>query len=363
MGKTTDFLRKLDEFQVDVARELERVQQELREIDVLIRQSTAEVERLAQRNVQIQNKVRQMEANFDTVPREDIRALYTTAHEFQMRLFTMRSQVEQLQHKQRVLEQYAQYLERFLELARSRSGDLQVEDEQAILDPSELSRLTVTRIIEAQESERRHLARQMHDGPAQSLTNLILQAEICERLFDTDRARAKAELANLKNAANATFQKVRDFIFDLRPMMLDDLGLAPTVKRYVDAYQRKVDYRITLQVSGEERRLPATVEITLFRALQELLQNVTRHANAHQVLVQLVFEDAEVVLSVEDDGTGFEAIEVLQPSQRGQAVGLMAMQERIEMLGGHMQVDSSVGRGTRVYIRVPVVESEPAATT
>lgn len=358
MGKTTDFLRKLDEFQGDVARELERVQQELREIDVLIRQSTAEVERLAQRNVQIQNKVRQMEANFDTVPREDIRALYTAAQESQMRLFTMRSQVEQLQHKQRVLEQYAQYLERFLELSRSRSDESALSSGEALLDQAELSRLTVMRIIEAQESERRQLARQMHDGPAQSLTNLILQAEICERLFDTDKSRAKVELTNLKNAANATFQKVRDFIFDLRPMMLDDLGLAPTVKRYVDAYQRKVDYRITLHVTGEERRLPAPVEITLFRALQELLQNVTRHANANQVLVQLGFQDDDVVLSVEDDGTGFEVTEALQSSQHGRAVGLAAMQERIEMLGGQFHVDSSIGRGTRVYIRVPIAEAE-----
>ncbi|MDQ7031001.1 MAG: hypothetical protein Q9O62_15150 [Ardenticatenia bacterium] len=119
MGATTDFLHKLEEFQADVTRELERVQQELREIDVLIRQSTSEVERLAQRNLQIQNRVRHMEANFDAVPREDIRALYTAAQESQMRLFTMRSQVEQLQNKQRVLEQYAQYLQRFLELAKA----------------------------------------------------------------------------------------------------------------------------------------------------------------------------------------------------------------------------------------------------
>ncbi|MDQ7031002.1 MAG: sensor histidine kinase [Ardenticatenia bacterium] len=220
----------------------------------------------------------------------------------------------------------------------------------------ESSRLLVTRIIEAQEGERRQLARQMHDGPAQSLTNLILQAEICERLFDTDPDRAKAELTNLKNAVNTTFQKVRDFIFDLRPMMLDDLGLAPTVKRYIDAYQGKVDYRITLHVTGEERRLPAPVEITLFRALQELLQNVTSHANAHQVTVQLNFQDGEVVLTVEDDGVGFDTVEALQPAQRGQAVGLKAMQERIEMLGGHLQVDSSIGHGTRVYIRVPATE-------
>ena len=110
----------------------------------------------------------------------------------------------------------------------------------AVTPESEItSQTSIVRIIEAQEQERQRLVRQLHDGPAQSLTNLILQAEICERVFDTDSERARHELGELKTAVTLTFQKVRDYMFDLRPMMLDDLGLIPTIRRYVDDYNEK----------------------------------------------------------------------------------------------------------------------------
>src|SRR5581483_11289058 len=104
----------------------------------------------------------------------------------------------------------------------------------------------VIQTIEAQESERQRLAQQMHDGPAQSLTNLILQAEIVERLFDSEPARARSELGQLKTSANVTFQRVRDFIFALRPMMLDDLGLLPTVRRYTQQFETINKLPVTL---------------------------------------------------------------------------------------------------------------------
>lgn len=356
---TTSFLRKLEKFSVDVADELDTVQEELREIDVKIRQSTSEVERLAKRNARLQNKVRQMEEDLSSWSRDDMRALYTAAQKAQMRLFMMRSQVEQLQNSQRQLERYEQELQRFLELTQERPGDFMLTDgagepEAGRIEP------TITRVIQAQERDRRHLARQMHDGPAQSLTNLILQAEICERLFETDPDRVQDELESLKSAANSTFQKVREFIFDLRPMMLDDLGLVPTFKRYINAYKPKVDFEISLQISGEERRLPGTAEITLFRAMQELLQNTASHADAHHVQVQLDLRDTEVTLIVEDDGGGFDTVEVLDAVSR-RTVGLPALQERIEMLGGELYLDSDPGRGTRARVRIPTDTLEETA--
>jgi two-component system sensor histidine kinase DegS len=110
-------------------------------------------------------------------------------------------------------------------------------------------------IVKAQEAERQRLSRQMHDGPAQALSNFILQTEIAMRLLDADPAQAKEELGSLKMAAMGTFQKVRNFIFELRPMMLDDLGLVPTVRKYVDAFKEQTSLEVNLQVTGNERRL------------------------------------------------------------------------------------------------------------
>ncbi len=333
-------------------KEYEQIQRELKEIDVLIRQSTTEVERLAQRNAQIANRLHQMEANIDTYPRSDIKEIYTAAHESQMRLFMMRSQLEQLQNRQKSLEQQSQRILRIIEsISQIAPGDLGGEEEAAAPGQS-----SIVRIIEAQENERLRLARQIHDGPAQSLTNLILQAEICERLFDTDPVKARVELGNLKNAVNVTFQKIRGFILTLRPMMLDDLGLMPTLKQYIQDFEEKSGISTNLTVFGRETRLPSHTEVTIFRVIQELLNNVQAHAHATNVQVSLDFQEEEekVVVTVEDDGSGFDVNELQGPTHQRKGLGLHTIRERAEMLGGEMQIESRIGRGTKVRLEIPI---------
>ena len=331
--------------------EYEQLQKELKEIDVLIWQSATEVEKLTQRNAQMGNRVRQMEMNLDTYPRNDIREIYLAAHETQMRLFMMRGQLEQLQNRQQSLEQQSQYLLRLVDVLN------QIAPSEIVLQPKRAhlaAQSDIVRVIEAQENERQRLARQIHDGPAQSLTNLILQAEICERLFDTDPAQARVELGNLKNSVNATFQKIREFILMLRPMMLDDLGLMPTLKQYVQDFEEKTKLSTSLTVMGREMRLPSYTEVTIFRMIQELLNNVHIHAHASHAQVTLDFQDAMVVVSVEDDGSGFDVEEVQKAVQQRKGLGLHTIQERAEMLGGRVQLESRMGRGTKVRIEIPV---------
>ncbi|GAB4526484.1 MAG: sensor histidine kinase [Anaerolineae bacterium] len=335
-----------------IEQEHEQTQKELKEIEVLIRQSSAEVEKLAQRNAQLATKLRQMEANLDTVPRHDIKEIYTAAQEAQMRLFMMRGQVEQLQARQQHLERHANVLRQVLDMAGqaglgvdgAKPGQVSAEGEGSL----------IVRIINAQENERQRLARQMHDGPAQSLTNLILQAEICERLFDTDPVRARTELSNLKDAVTSTFQKVREFIFDLRPMMLDDLGLNPTLKRYVQDFESKSGLACNLVISGKDQRLPPHAEVTVFRVVQSLLNNVREHANATHVEISLDLGPEGLRAKIEDDGGGFDVAEVLAAARQRKTMGLASVIEQVEMLGGQIQFDSSLGRGTKVEFSLPV---------
>jgi len=331
-------------------KEYDTIQKELKEIDVLIRQSTTEVEKLAQRNTQMASRVRQMEMNLDTYPRSDIKEIYAAAHEAQMRLFMMRGQLEQLQERQQTLERQSQRLLRILEVANQIApADIVGRSGGGPGSPSD-----IVRVIEAQENERQRLARQIHDGPAQSLTNLILQADICERLFDVDPAQARVELGNLKNAVNATFQKIRDFILTLRPMMLDDLGLVPTLKQYIQDFEEKSKLPTNFTVMGHESRLPSYSEVTIFRMIQELLTNIQKHAHATHAQVSLDFQDDRVVASVEDDGSGFDVNEVQGNVQSRRGLGLSTIRERTEMLGGTLQIESRIGRGTRVRIEVPL---------
>ncbi len=334
----------------DVRQEYEQTQKELKELDISIQQISGEVDRLAQRNVQIANRLRQVEVNIDTVPRSDIQEVYSASQDAQKRLFMMKGQLEKLQSDQEHMQKHADLLRRIAEA----TSELSPEDVDVSPDagPSG-SQPTIVRIIEAQENERMHLARQMHDGPAQSLTNLILQAEICERLFETDADQARAELAHLKEAVNATFQKTYNFIFDLRPMMLDDLGLVPTLKRYVSGFQEKNNLQTQLTVMGKERRLAPHTEVTVFRVVQELLRNAHKHAHPTRVQVVVDLDGSMITTSVEDDGAGFDVAEVLAPASRQRGLGIAAMQERVEMLNGTLSFDSVVGRGTKVTLKLP----------
>lgn len=336
-------LQRLHSLVEEMKTACDQMERELREIALQLKQSSSEVERLAQRNTQIASRVRQVEINLESYPREDIKEAYTAAQDSQMRLFTMRSQVERLRSKQEALQAQAEQLRRFLGVA---------QDIEEYL-PSPSSESTIVRVTEAQENERQRLARQMHDGPAQSLTNLILQAEICKRLFDLNPEQARVELENLRQAVNATFQNTRRFIFGLRPMMLDDLGLVPTLRRYIQDFREKSGLSIDLHIMGEERRLAPHLEVTIFRVTQELLNNVDQHADAAHVDVTLDLEGETVAVTVEDDGSGFEVEETLAAAKERKSVGLITIQERTEMLGGKIEIDSSIGRGTKVRLELP----------
>lgn len=331
--------------------EYEQVQKELSEIDILIRQSSTEVEKLAQRNAQLTNKLRTMEANIDTVPRQDIKEIYNAAQEAQMRLFMMRGQVEQLQSRQETLKRYAETLRQVLNISDVVTPLLESgEAKRAPVDEGS----SIIKVIDAQELERQSLANQLHDGPAQSLTNLILQAEICERLFDVDPLRARAELTELKQAVTNTFQKVREFIFDLRPMMLDDLGLNPTLKQAVEDFEHKTGIACNLTISGKDVRLPPHIEVAIFRIIQHLLKNVRLHADASHVQVTLNISEDKATATVEDDGSGFDVAEALASAGQRKTIGLSTIRERVEMLGGEISIDSAVGKGTRVEFWIPV---------
>jgi len=342
----------LDQLMEETQVEYEQLQKELKEIDMLIRQSTNEVEKLAQRNVQVNNKMRLMENNLDTMPRQDIKEIYKLAQDTQSRLFMMRGQVEQLQGKQQYLERYAETLHHILETYRH--GPSTSDGGDSTMAGSLPSESSIMNIINAQERERLHLSRQLHDGPAQSLTNLILQAEICARLFDKDPRRARTELGNLKDAVNGTFQKIREYIFQLRPMMLDDLGLAPTLRQFVQEFETKQGISTNLLMSGTERRLPPHIEVTLFRIIQAVLDNVANHANATNVQINLEVHSDRVTTSIEDDGVGFDFAEARAKASAQKQMGLISMQEQVSMLHGEINFDSTVGQGTSVSLSLPI---------
>jgi two-component system sensor histidine kinase DegS len=311
------------------------------------------VEQQQTRNADIAAELQNINHNLDTVPRSDIRDKFNEALEVRSRLLTMRSQLERFQASYDQLQQEQQLLASVLTKLQgvdlgSELGDDSKSENRATAN--------IVRIVQAQEEERQRLARQMHDGPAQSLTNFILQTEICQRLFDRNPERAAEELGNLKTTASVTFQKVRDFIFDLRPMMLDDLGLVPTVRRYVASFKDKSDVAVELEITGEERRLENFREVLLFRGIQELLINARDYANANSMKIRLDMAPKRIRVLVEDNGRGFDAeatfaSDELQLDTRQQ--GLVTLREKYELVDGTVTISSSENEGTTVRLELP----------
>ncbi|OGO18420.1 MAG: hypothetical protein A2Z14_12410 [Chloroflexi bacterium RBG_16_48_8] len=333
-------LSPLEEFIRYSRDELDQVSTGLREIGLLVEQSQGEVDKLAQRNATITSHLHQIQAQFEVVPREDIRSAYEQAQDTQQRLFTMRGQLEKLQSDQANLLRFENYLVRTLSM-------LETGVTPASIKPSiDANESTIQKVIEAQENERRKISRLIHDGPAQALANFILQTEIAMRLFDIDPNQAKDELNSLKEAATSTFSQVRDFIFDLRPMMLDDLGLIPTVRRYVEAYKEKTGLDISLTITGSERRLEQHREVICFRSLQEILSNIRDHAQATQVKLSVYLDEDEVRVTSEDNGRGLRAH--FESDESEYASGLRDVQELLSQLGGELKVESSPDEGTKV---------------
>lgn len=328
----------------DCRNELEQAQKELKDINTLIEQSQLEISRIQQRNASISAHLQQIQTQIEAASKADIRTAYDTALDAQQRLFVMRGQIDKLQSDHTHIEHYVGILERVQQALES--SDFNKNGSKK--DQMDLAK-SVEMIIQAQEAERGRLARKMHDGPAQALSNFILQTEIAMRLFDVDQTKAKEELAGVKTTASSTFQKVRDFIFDLRPMMLDDLGLVPTITRYLETFKEQSGIEVRLISTGMEQRFEPYIEVMVFRAIQELLGNIAIHSQATQVIIQMDSSTTGLRVSLEDNGKGFDVEKVVEKG----GMGLKVIRDRVQMLGGTMEVHSTIGHGAHILFHIP----------
>jgi two-component system sensor histidine kinase DegS len=198
------------------------------------------------------------------------------------------------------------------------------------------------------EEERMRIARDMHDGPAQSMANLVLQAEIIERLIARDPKMVVSELADFKNGVRSVLDDTRRLIFDLRPMTLDDLGLVPTLRKFVAEFGERNSVNAHLRVVGEEIRMGGGLEQTLFRIVQEALTNTRKHAKASNVEVVITFLPKQVSAVIRDDGVGMDVEATEATVDRTRHFGLLTMRERADGDQGRLEIRSQLGKGTEV---------------
>ncbi len=231
----------------------------------------------------------------------------------------------------------------------------QLEDSYRELGRKEAARGELLRkLLSAQEEERKRIARELHDETTQSLTGLVMRLEAATGMVDDAAPRIRGLLVDVKNLALRSIDSLHQIIFNLRPAVLDDLGLLPALRWYADHRLRELGIKLRVEVTGEERRLPPQFETALFRVVQEAITNIARHAEARNVVLSVEYADSILTIEIEDDGKGFDVEAIRLQSDGGRGLGLMGMEERITLLGGKLHIESQPGRGTHITVEVPI---------
>lgn len=306
-------------------------------------------------------RLSEVSMHFNHFSEEQVRDAYERAHKLQVDLQMNRQLEKELRNRRDELELRLKGLQQTIDKAAHLVSQISVvqnyltQDLKFVgeaLQEAKRKQDFGLKIIEAQEQERKKLSREIHDGPAQMLANVMMRSDLIERVQrERGPEEALVEIRSLKVMVRNALYEVRRIIYDLRPMALDDLGLVPTLRKYLQTtedYNINSGVRLSFVNVGQVIRLPSDMEVALFRLVQEAVQNSLKHAQPKHIQVKLSISKELVTVVIKDDGKGFDA-----SIQKEGSFGLVGMRERIELLEGSMTIDSQPGAGTLVLIQVP----------
>lgn len=358
--------REIFEIAEESRHECKSLESRLDELREKIGAAIKEVDRLEKLEKDSRYRLMVISKDFKKYGDEDIRQAYETTKDLQVQLILQRKLEEQLIAQRSDLEyqlkrsrltlERAEYITSHVSSAMNYLKLALTNIDDTILEVQKKEEIGI-RIIVAQEEERQRVARDIHDGPAQSLSNLALKTEICEKLVDMDVDRARDEIHELKMLVRGSLQEIRRIIFDLRPMSLDDLGLVATLKQYTSRFEDDTGVDVILETYQEHIRIDSPVEVAIFRIIQEALNNVAKHSNATQVYINLRIMEDTLVGSVIDNGVGFDVEkQSLKPSKNIDCggFGIYSMKQRAELLKGRLSIKSQLGKGTTLRLEIPL---------
>ncbi|NTW05197.1 MAG: hypothetical protein HGA27_03650 [Peptococcaceae bacterium] len=338
--------------------EYQRLKNELEETRSEVERLLVQVDQLTLEEKKARLRLVTVSKDFKTYTEDDIKKSYDLAQEKQILLAQLRGQENLARFKRDSLERSLRKMNSLIEKANLLASQFSVitnylagnimDMSRTIGEMKQSQQLGIS-ILKAQEEERKRLSRDIHDGPAQIMANIVMRAEFCLRLMDIDQNRVRGELHEMQDMARKCLQEVRKIIFDLRPMVLDDLGLIPAIKRYVEEFQADCDTNIELLVIGESKRLPSAIEVSLFRVIQESLNNIKKHANAKHAMIKVELTHSKTTVVIKDDGVGFDFDKTINNREK-EDFGLLGMKERIQILGGNINFITSPETGTLINI-------------
>lgn len=339
----------------------ENLSNELADIKQMMTKLLDEGELLQSQVNQARNRLSEVSRNFKNFTEEEVRDAYEKAHQLQMDLSINWQFKRQLLEKSDDLEHRLIGLTDTIERADQLISQISVvmnylqSDLKYFGKAYEYAKAKQDfglKIIEAQEEERKRLSREIHDGPAQMLANVIVRSDLIDRVYREEGPDATfAEIQSFKKMVRSALYEVRRIIYDLRPMALDDLGLVPTLRKYLRTIEEYHNHsKIEFENIGLELRLPPKYEVAIFRMIQESVQNALKHADACQIRVRLEITHGAVSVLIKDNGVGFDLNQ-----KKPESFGIIGMKERVDLLNGEITFDSKIGKGTEVAIRVPLI--------
>lgn len=354
--------------------EVEQARTHLVELKKRVVETIERVDSLTVEEQNAKRRLAEVSRNFAEHTEDEIRSAYETVSIIQINLAIEREKEQTMRMERDKLEIRLRYLYNVVVRAEHMALSIgsvlsylstQVSGVLWKIEAVQKDKFVGARIIKATEEERYRISREIHDGPAQDLANLLFMTTITERLMDRDMYEAKKTLVELRGELRKCLTGVRQIIFDMRPMALDDLGLPQAVEQLIRLFGERGKLRGTFSMEGLHYTLPKHVEIAIFRIVQEALNNVVHHAKTDKVRVRMHYTAQALTVLIADDGVGFDMNRVpeenadsdaldmeTQRRLRGRHFGVIGMEERAKIIGAAIQILSAPGKGTKVHLRV-----------
>lgn len=353
--------------------EYENLDKKLNFIQDKVQKTIDETEVLEKIEKESRKELMLVSKNFHVYSEDDIKECYEAVKDIQVKLALKREQERQLILQRTELERQIRNMKEIVERSEYLASHVgaamsyltgSLYNISDTIEDLQKKELLGVKVIMAQEEERQRISRDIHDGPAQSLTNIVIKCEVCEKLFNVDSERTKKEIEELKSLARASLKEIREIIFDLRPMSLDDLGLIPTLEQYTTKFSRDTGIDIILDSYDREFSIDPITEVAVFRIVQEALNNIKKHSQASQCTIELAIKDELLVGKIIDNGTGFDIEKIKKPKQSleyDSGFGIYSMKQRAELLKGKLDIESEQGGGTTIVLEVPLWNNEKVA--
>ena len=352
--QTRDFVDRLTSLEIECRDELSQGTQAIQEIELLIRQTQQEVDRLSQRENSQNNRLREIETSLESFSRADIRDVLVANHEVQMRLFMMRSQLEQLESRRDSVRKQQEKLRILLDLAEiNRDIEVQSEEDEktrilaGTVSFTEAADLAI-HIINAREQERARVALQLTDGPAQVLANVILRTQILSRVAERAPDQLPTEIEDLKKLASDSLLDVRRTIFEMRPLMIDELGLVATLRRYCIDFSRENNASVSVDGPDSDDPIPSTSRVALFRLIQQGMLALVKPNAGMKLNIQIRYEEAQLLVRLDsaspDDTPSQEAARFSHDPY---------VMESLSLIGASVQAESFAS-GQRISFFLPL---------